>query len=164
MFFDLNNIIDNFPWLVLIVGLLVSVIFVVVPPKWSRLVFLVYILYMLKETIFFRKPVNEFKTELFWSYSQFFDKYQIRMEIIKNILLFVPFGAFWYSAAHRKREVFFSFIVSCLIELTQLIWNIGYFEIDDIISNSFGGFVGGLIAYSLYCTKAVVSKKNKMIR
>lgn len=162
--FDINNIIDNFPWLVLIVGFLLSVMFVVVSPKWSRIVFLVYLFYMLKETIFFRKPVNELNTELFWSYSQFLDNYQIRMEIIKNVMLFVPFGAFWYSAEYSKREVFFSLILSCMIELTQLTWHIGYFEIDDIISNSFGGFVGGLIAYCLYCTKAFASKKSNMKR
>ena len=64
--------------------------------------------------------------------------------IVGNILMFVPFGFFtsYYLKLEKKRTIFFlTLIVSIVIELIQL--EIGRaFDVDDIILNMFGSFLG----------------------
>ena len=99
-------------------------------------------------TLLFREtgdPHGEF--ELFWSYRQFFSPtYYYGTEILQNMWLFVPFGAILYSLTRKKWIVVVPLLFSFAIELTQLIFGLGLFEFDDIISNSVGGLFGLLIA------------------
>ena len=64
--------------------------------------------------------------------------------IIGNILMFVPFGFFtsFYLKLDKKRIIFYlTLIVSIIIELIQL--KIGRaFDVDDIILNMLGSFLG----------------------
>ena len=68
--------------------------------------------------------------------------------IVGNILMFIPFGFFtsYYLKLEKKRIIFYlALIVSVVIELIQL--KIGRaFDVDDIILNLFGAFLG----YFLY--------------
>lgn len=70
---------------------------------------------------------------------------------IFNIVLTIPFGMFlrYYFKCDKKKVIFFSFLLSLFFELTQLsglyfIYPRGYrlFDVDDLILNTFGGFVG----------------------
>ena len=67
--------------------------------------------------------------------------------VIGNIALFIPFGFFtsFYLKLEMKRFVLFlTMLVSFVIEFIQL--NIGRaFDVDDIILNVVGGFIGYLI-------------------
>jgi len=67
--------------------------------------------------------------------------------VIGNIALFIPFGFFtsFYLKLEKKRFVLFlTMLVSFVIEFIQL--NIGRaFDVDDIILNVVGGFIGYLI-------------------
>lgn len=67
--------------------------------------------------------------------------------VIGNIALFIPFGFFtsFYLKLEKKRFVIFlTMLVSLVIEFIQL--NIGRaFDVDDIILNVVGGFLGYLI-------------------
>ena len=67
--------------------------------------------------------------------------------VIGNIALFIPFGFFtsFYLKLERKRAVLLlTILVSFVIEFIQL--NIGRaFDVDDIILNVVGGFIGYLI-------------------
>lgn len=67
--------------------------------------------------------------------------------VIGNIALFIPFGFFtsFYLKLEKKRFVLFlTMLVSLVIEFIQL--NIGRaFDVDDIILNVVGGFIGYLI-------------------
>ena len=67
--------------------------------------------------------------------------------VIGNIALFIPFGFFtsFYLKLDKKRYVIFlTMLVSLVIEFIQL--NIGRaFDIDDIVLNVVGGFLGYLI-------------------
>lgn len=67
--------------------------------------------------------------------------------IVGNILLYMPLG-FFVTAYIDERKIFPTMIISLIttisIELVQLV--IGrVFDIDDIILNLFGGFLGALI-------------------
>ena len=74
--------------------------------------------------------------------------------IVGNIIMFIPFGFFtsYYLKLDKKRVIFYlALIVSVVIELIQL--KIGRaFDIDDIILNMVGSFVG----YFLYRAMAKV--------
>lgn len=76
-------------------------------------------------------------------------------ELYLNILLLVPMGYFlpylfrWF----RRNEIKFkatvaSFLVSLCTENIQLITKRGYYDIDDIVANTFGGFLGGALFIS----------------
>ena len=65
-----------------------------------------------------------------------------------NILLFVPFGyllpLLWRRADRWWKVVLCGFVLSLLIELTQLVTHLGMFDLDDLMNNSLGAFLGRL--------------------
>lgn len=128
--------------------------------------FVVYILINLYETILFRKPypTMTYELELFWSYKRAFqgNSFLIR-QIVLNILLYVPFGFFvadiWRKLGFRK--VFLAgFLLSVTTELTQLIFRIGLFELDDIFNNTLGCVIG----YLLFVISAGLAGQGKKRR
>lgn len=75
---------------------------------------------------------------------------------IYNIFLCLPFGIYlhYYFKCSLKKTIIFTFLLSLFFELTQLsglyfIYERGYrlFDIDDLLLNTLGGFLGYLIAY-----------------
>ena len=68
------------------------------------------------------------------------------MQILNNMMLFLPFGFFLYLIWPHPTTVLISAVFSVLIEGTQLITGLGWCEIDDVLSNSLGGAVGILVA------------------
>lgn len=72
---------------------------------------------------------------------------------VENVLLFVPFGVLipliWQKFRKAYKTAILGFIISLIIESAQLITHRGYFELDDIILNTLGTFIGYLI-YSFF--------------
>ena len=95
-----------------------------------------YILFILMETIIGRKiGVGRVELVPFWSYSH----PELRMEIVLNYILFIPFGFLLYLCSGEKlglRVVIAGFLLSALIELIQLTFKIGVFEFDDMIGGT----------------------------
>ena len=87
--------------------------------------------------------------------------------VIGNILIFVPFGYFisYYCNAKKGRySIIIAFITSLTIETIQM--NIGRsFDIDDIILNVIGGFIGYLfyIIFNKLFSKASLKLKNDLL-
>lgn len=125
--------------------------------KWNRLrVFAVYVLTIYLVLIFastvFTRPVAKkcrYRLEFFWSY-----KWGIKergnaliIGILLNILMFVPCGILLPPIYKIKKLEFVNTIltgmlISCCIEVLQLILRRGLFEFDDIIHNTIGCAVG----------------------
>lgn len=106
-------------------------------------------------TLLWRKPTysHNIKPPL-WEISQLIKgNGQLLFDIIGNIMLLFPFGIFlplWIRKADTpKKAALGGFIVSEVIEVTQLITTRGYFEIDDLFHNTLGAFLGGFIGCSL---------------
>lgn len=77
------------------------------------------------------------------------------MNLLGNVIIFVPFGALMtFFMRNRKCVVLnvtlIAFVFSCAIELTQLFTRVGSCDVDDMILNTFGGFIGSLIYYIHY--------------
>lgn len=70
-------------------------------------------------------------------------------EILSNIWLFIPFGAILNKLSHMWEMIAFPIALSLLIETSQLILDIGAFELSDLIANSLGGAVGIMVCYLL---------------
>ncbi len=69
-------------------------------------------------------------------------------QVYMNIAMFVPLGYLlpyvfdWFRRDVRHRTIPACFIVSLIIENVQLITRLGFYDIDDIFSNTIGGWIG----------------------
>lgn len=76
----------------------------------------------------------------------------VLLNIVGNVLAFVPFGAFLpiFSVRSRKfwRTAYYSFELSLLVEVLQLVFRVGSFDVDDLLLNTIGGMLG-FVVYAL---------------
>ena len=102
-----------------------------------------YLFLILAVTVLDRRPGPKMTYELipFWSYGVKL----LRMEILLNIILFIPVGLL----APRWKTVGLAAGYSLLIELAQLISYRGLFEFDDVIHNALGTAIGVLLALGM---------------
>lgn len=69
-------------------------------------------------------------------------------ELIGNIVIFVPIGfliPLIYKRITWQKLLIFAITISLFIEVLQIVFHVGVFDIDDIILNSFGTMIGYLI-------------------
>ena len=89
--------------------------------------------------------------------------YKFMKNIVGNILLFIPFGFFVSHYLNTKKAItpfIITLVVSSTAEAIQ--YRIGrVFDIDDIILNVFGGFLGYLI---FICLTAIRSKLPRFMK
>lgn len=77
----------------------------------------------------------------------------VAAEVVLNIVLFVPFavGVYYFVQVVYKKNIkmssvlLFGFIMSMCLEVSQLIFKKGFFEIDDLINNTIGCVLGCFI-------------------
>lgn len=80
------------------------------------------------------------------TYNDCFTTENILTNLVGNVLVFMPVG-FLVPIIKKKRVYFFrilrvSFGISLFIEVVQLIFRIGVFDVDDLIMNTLGGILG----------------------
>lgn len=140
-------------------------------PKFINLSFFIYIAFILKFAVFregflskdgFIKynivPFVEI-IELFRNATPF----QFGVIFFGNIFLFSPFGAFLkHKRLNLAQIATLGFIFSFVIEISQLIFRVGVFEIDDLILNTIGVLLGAKI-YQMIRVYNYGSKKIKKI-
>lgn len=123
--------------------------------KWSNYVILgIYVFANLFLTILSRTPKYNYDYVYtpFWSYKLALSSVEAREEVILNIILYIPFG---YLVYHTFRKfnwwmiLLSGFALSLITESIQLITRLGLCEIDDLISNTLGTFIG-ICMYQLY--------------
>ena len=73
----------------------------------------------------------------------------VALNIWGNIIAFMPFGSFLPIYSKRCRNVWmtvlYSFELSLLVELLQLVFKVGSFDVDDLFLNTIGGLLGYLV-------------------
>lgn len=93
-------------------------------------------------------PFHEIKR--FLQYYEVLGMPAVMLNLAGNVAAFVPFGFFLPVFSERCRKiyntVFYSFELSLLVELIQLVTKVGSFDVDDIILNTIGGVAG----YGIY--------------
>ena len=66
-------------------------------------------------------------------------------EMIMNVVVFVPLGIYagiLFKGWIIGKKLFLFFIISLIIEVLQIIFGIGAFDITDLINNTLGGIIG----------------------
>lgn len=73
-------------------------------------------------------------------------------DLIQNIVGFIPVGmlAGLLFEKHRlAKALLVGFLVSLTIEFSQLIWQRGVFDVNDLFNNALGAVIGGVIALAV---------------
>ena len=147
--YELSNYLHNYP----LCSVLCAVFIILLcsfERRINKLMLGLYVIFILYMTLLYREKGDAgINLNVFWSYSQFFQKKALKQEILNNIWLFIPLGCILYNVFSKPQYLIILIIFSIMIELLQLLLNIGLCEIDDIISNAIGGIVGYWTGYTL---------------
>lgn len=79
------------------------------------------------------------------------------INVVGNVVVFIPFGMFLPCLFPRCRNILltmlFSLEFSLAVEITQLISRVGRFDVDDLLLNTIGGSVGCLLFFIDSCIR-----------
>ena len=145
-----DNILNGFPFMVVISGCVICLLILVLPKRMSILLTAAYVVFILYETLMFRELGNARTNFVLFSYAdRFLTEQSVRVGVINNIWLFVPFGTGLYRWFKKKWVLLIPFVMSVAIETTQYITGLGIAEFDDVFGNTLGGWIGVLTAYTM---------------
>ena len=145
-----DNILNGFPFMVVIFGCVICLLILVMPKKISALLTVAYVVFILYETLMFRESGDARKNFVLFSYAdRFLTEQSVRVGVINNIWLFVPLGTGLYRMFQKKWVLLVPFVMSVAIETTQYITGIGIAEFDDVFGNTVGGWIGVLVACTM---------------
>lgn len=125
---------------------------------WLLTILTIYLLILLRFTVFRSRT---YPTEMSVNLSLFTDLiatyhengiWMVLYLVVGNIVWFVPFGFLLSAIWNRLKPwavISGGLCLSLVIELSQLIFKKGMFEIDDLVLNTLGTAVGYLI-YKIY--------------
>ena len=128
----------------------------------AQILLIIYIGFIIYTTLLCRelKDYREYNFQLFWSYQRFFDDVRPQgRQILLNILFFIPFGVLVSLCldGSGKRKLAFTAISACLlsglVEFLQLLFKLGFAELDDVFDNTMGAAVGAVLVLMLGRTK-----------
>ncbi len=85
----------------------------------------------------------------FWVYRKQLGLWACFMNIAGNVIAFIPCGYLIPAILERRRSfadaVYIGFLVSFIIECTQLVFRVGSFDVDDLLLNTIGAAIGYII-------------------
>lgn len=117
----------------------------------NRFLLILSIFIIIYTTLLTRKVfIRELELFPFYSFIKAKQQPEIYRSMFMNIVLFVPIGIFMpFSFKDRSNKniyltLIFALSLSILIEAVQYVLGLGYSEIDDVIMNFLGAFIGSL--------------------
>ena len=145
-----DNLLNGFPCMVVVFGCVVCLLLIVLPKSLSVVLTIVYVAFILYETLMFRESGNARTNFVLFSYAgKFLKEQSVRAGVINNIWLFIPLGTGLYRWFQKKWVLLIPFVMSVAIETTQYITGLGIAEFDDVFGNTMGGWIGVLAAYTM---------------
>ena len=155
-----DNLLNGFPCMVVVFGCVVCLLMIVLPRSLSVVITIVYVAFILYETLMFRESGNARMNFVLFSYAgKFLKEQSVRVGVINNIWLFIPLGTGLYRWFQKKWVLLIPFVMSVVIETTQYITGLGIAEFDDMFGNTMGGWIGVLTAWAWLSRK--MSLKNR---
>ena len=143
-----DNILNGFPFMVVISGCVICLLILLLPKKMSAFLTAAYVVFILYETLMFRETGDARTNFVLFSYAdRFLTEQAVRVGVINNIWLFAPLGAGLYRIIQKKWVLLVPFLMSVAIETTQYITGLGIAEFDDVFGNTMGGWIGVLAAW-----------------
>ena len=83
-------------------------------------------------------------------------------QVILNIILFMPFGLLLPVIRRNKCSIcevaFIGLVLSLSVEITQYITMRGVMDVEDVLTNVIGAFLGGVIAKIVWCIGTELGK------
>ena len=144
--FVLRHFLLNTIFIVLLIGVILLLLILFSDSMLTWILLLLYLSFIAYMTIINRETGSSVVT---WyippNYYLFFKD----SEILANIWLFIPLGAILYKLSHIWEIISLPIALSLAIETSQLFFDIGAFELSDIIANSLGGVMGVIICFLL---------------
>ncbi|MCI5622757.1 MULTISPECIES: VanZ family protein [Anaerostipes] len=100
----------------------------------------------------------------FWEYRHLLSLEAFITNLFGNIFAFSPFG-FMIPIVTEKRKgciraVLGTFIFSLVIETSQLIMKVGVFDVDDLLLNTVGGFIGYILYRILLEISQILERRH----
>lgn len=155
-----DNLLNGFPCMVVVFGCVVCLLMIVLPKSLSVVLTIVYVAFILYETLMFRESGDARTNVVLFSYAgKFLKEQSVRVGVINNIWLFIPLGTGLYTWFQKKWVLLIPFVMSVAIETTQYITGLGIAEFDDVFGNTMGGWIGVLVAWTWLSRK--MSVKNR---
>ena len=110
----------------------------------------IYMVFLLGGTVLNREIGEEYLIEWvpFWSYADLLREWSepLAIQIVYNVLVFIPWGILLPEIVSAKRKLRFVVLsavgISLVIEVTQLVFKLGLFELDDVFHNTLGAVIG----------------------
>ena len=144
--FVLRHFLHNSILTVLIIGVFLLVLILLSERSITYILLFLYLAFIAYMTIMGRETgIGVVTWNIPLNYYLFFKD----RSLLANTWLFIPFGAILYKLSHMWEIIAFPIALSLAIETSQLVLDIGAFEISDIITNSLGGLVGIIMCYLL---------------
>lgn len=160
-----DNVLNGFPFMVVISGCLICLLMLVLPKKMSVLSTAAYVAFILYETLMFRESEDARTNFVLFSYvDRFLTEQSARVGVINNIWLFVPLGTGLYKLFKKKWVLLVLFVMSVAIETTQYITGLGIAEFDDVFGNTLGGWIGVLAAWMWLSWKKDLNDRSRYLR
>lgn len=145
-----DNLLNGFPCMVVVFGCVVCLLMIVLPKSLSVVLTIVYVAFILYETLMFRESGDARTNLVLFSHAgKFLKEQSVRVGVINNIWLFIPLGTGLYRWFQKKWVLVIPFVMSVAIETTQYITGLGIAEFDDVFGNTMGGWIGVLAAYTM---------------
>ena len=170
IFRDIRAVLGYYPLAVLIgFGLTMLFIFIYKKKHWRlgkkktivAFLFFSYTVMLLYITYFSREPGSRIgiDMELFGTWGEW---PQSKAYFLENILLFIPFGYCVPIVWRRMKNPFLLLLsagmISVSIELIQYITKRGYCQLDDVVTNIFGAFIGCLFYWVIHLILSRIMK------
>lgn len=135
----------------------------------TRLILFEYLIFIFGLTVIYREESQErlYLLTPFWNYNIIYRNRNLELlfEVVMNVIWFIPVGFLFgtqLKTDSRKQSWFVILLLgigfSLGIELLQLLFKKGYFEVDDIIHNSVGCLIGYL--FWLGISKVIIASKR----
>lgn len=132
----------------------------------SAVALTIYLIFVFGSTVFTRDP-GQFEAPNFnflWEYRALLSSQDIAYtkEIILNVLMLLPVGLLLPIILQKRTlmwPVLATFGCSLAIELMQYYFHCGMFELDDLLNNTLGGWIGYMIYWVV--TWIPVFRKNR---
>lgn len=134
---------------------------------WIYFVVLVYFLLLSerKEYTYYRYNLVLFQEiKRFLNGAEYFSTKEILLNLLGNVIGFIPLGFLLPIIRQKKKfsfiSVIFVFLFSLTIEGIQLIFRIGVFDVDDLLLNTLGGFIGYVSYLLCHCVSKAGRRKK----
>ena len=119
----------------------------------AAIILSVYVVLLLYFTVFGRYSHPEYTYQIYFfkSYRYLFEQFdrQSIRQIIINIAMMIPFGFLLPVLMKNKHKylltLLFALLLILFIEIMQMVMQCGTFELDDVINNLIGTFIGILL-------------------